>query len=151
MNALVNVFIVGLSYEHVTIISFPFLNSFPAPPTIIPYSSFVNEITGQSVEMGIVITRGTPSIQLSWSFIGVPINTMNRYSLLDDGKSLVISNVSFKDIGVYVITASNPAGKTSTEIALDILGQCVIIIVSITIIDIVPLTFILCIWILLPW
>ena len=87
------------------------------------------------------ITRGTPPVQLSWTFIGVPINTMNRYTLSDDGKSLVISNVSLTDRGIYVITASNPAGKTSTEITLDILGWFAIIIVSITIIDIVPMTF----------
>ena len=103
------------------------------PPTVVTDNTSVLGVVNRTVNLSFSITRASPEVELSdiqWSFtngddITEDITNINssRLDYADDILILTIYNISHDDEGLYILTASNPAGIHSAAINLSVEGK----------------------------
>uniref|UniRef100_A0A1I7TZZ9 Hemicentin-1 n=1 Tax=Caenorhabditis tropicalis TaxID=1561998 RepID=A0A1I7TZZ9_9PELO len=65
--------------------------------------------------------KGSPTPIITWLKDGNPIGQSNRYSMLDGGKQLQISNTEGNDQGRYTCIATNSVGSDDLENTLEVI------------------------------
>jgi len=93
------------------------------PPKIIEKSQSIEINAGESIEFFVKIS-GAPTPTVTWTRKGMTISSNDLYQLRNDNDMyyLLIKKAIAEVVGTYVITATNMAGKISTDIDLNIAG-----------------------------
>jgi len=92
-------------------------------PRIVDKSKSVEINAGESIEFFVKIS-GAPTPTVTWTRKGMTISSNDLYQLRNDNDMyyLLIKKAIAEVVGTYVITATNMAGKISTDIDLNIAG-----------------------------
>lgn len=93
-------------------------------PVIVDKSRSVEVNAGEKVEFFVKVT-GAPTPTVTWTRKGMPVTSNDFYQLrTENDKHYLLIKKAVADVaGSYIITASNAAGKVSTEIDLNIDGE----------------------------
>ncbi len=93
-------------------------------PKIIDKSKSIEVNAGEKVEFFVKVI-GAPTPTVTWTRKGIAISSNDLYQLRNENDMyyLVIKKAVADVVGAYLITASNSAGKASTEIDLNIAGK----------------------------
>ena len=97
----------------------------------------INGLLYQTVNVSIAIVYANPPVNISdgifWMFKDelITADSVEKYKLSIDKKTLTIPFLTFTDQGVYTVNASNIIGSDQVMITLNVLGKYVIFCVAV--------------------